>query len=345
MTSLIFQIKYPSRASPEHPVTLIEGPPSSVGPSGGQLSFEDQLSIEGHVDPDGQASTEEKAASEGHPIQPTPEEPPLSPKSGGSQSPQMQPSPEGSPASSTSSDGQLPQEQTEKSHSPEHGPLKPPYVEEQPEKSESFCEQSTCKLKCCSEMKPYHPSHNEIKQTSVVQETGKSKALKRRLCPASIFTTHSWITYCLTTGTIACYYCRQGKLLNLVSFKNSGEDAFCNKNFCDWKKCYEKLDKHAKSHAHTEAVMKVKFQENTDVNIAGMLDQQLKTTQEVRRACLLKQLSSMRYLARQGLAIRRLEEDDSNLIQLLKTRAEDFPDLEQWISDRKYLSHDIVNEL
>ena len=130
-----------------------------------------------------------------------------------------------------------------------------------------------------------------------------------------------------------------------MSFSNCGEDAFCTQNFCDWKKCYEKLKKHDLSHFHSEAVMKVKFHENAEVDIGSMLDHQLKATQEIRRSSLLKQLSSMRYLARQGLGLRDHDEDNGNLIQLLKTRAEDVPYLEQWLNDRKYLSHDIVNEL
>jgi hypothetical protein len=59
----------------------------------------------------------------------------------------------------------------------------------------------------------------------------------------------------------------------------------------------------------------------------------------------LKQLSSLKYLVRQGLAIRGHESMESNLIQMLKTRAEDVPELNQWIEDRRYISPDIVNEL
>ena len=57
-----------------------------------------------------------------------------------------------------------------------------------------------CESICCTQGKPYHPSAEEIKRTSVTMETGKGKALKRRLCPVSIFSTYPWITYCLTRG-------------------------------------------------------------------------------------------------------------------------------------------------
>ena len=55
---------------------------------------------------------------------------------------------------------------------------------------------------------------------------------------------------------------------------------------------------------------------------------------------LLKVLSTMRYLVRQDLAIRGHHDDDGILIhdQLLNCRSEDIA------SDRKYLSHDIINE-
>ena len=50
-------------------------------------------------------------------------------------------------------------------------------------------------------------------------------------------------------------------------------------------------------------------------------------------------------MARQGLALRGHERIDSNLIQLLKTRAEDFPELNKWIENRQYLSPVVINEL
>ena len=59
---------------------------------------------------------------------------------------------------------------------------------------------------------------------------------------------------------------------------------------------------------------------------------------------LLKQLSSLRYLARQGLAIRGHSENEGNLMQLLLLHCEDNPQLKQCLVAKKYLSHDILNE-
>ena len=52
----------------------------------------------------------------------------------------------------------------------------------------------------------------------------------------------------------------------------------------------------------------------------------------------------MRYLLRQGLAIRGHSENEGNIIQLLLLRCEDTPQLKQWLVAKKYLSHDILNE-
>ena len=58
-------------------------------------------------------------------------------------------------------------------------------------------------------------------------------------------------------------------------------------------------------------------------------------------------LSSVRYLARQELALRGGDDAESNLIQLLQLRAEDNPQMRDWLrrSARKYTSHENQNEM
>ncbi len=60
---------------------------------------------------------------------------------------------------------------------------------------------------------------------------------------------------------------------------------------------------------------------------------------------LLKQLSSLRYLVRQGLALRGHHDSEGNLFQLLLCRSEDVSELRKWLKDGKYFSHDIVKEV
>ena len=56
-------------------------------------------------------------------------------------------------------------------------------------------------------------------------------------------------------------------------------------------------------------------------------------------------MSSLKYLVRQGLPTRGHESLESNLIQMLMTRAKDVQDLNQWVEYRRYISPAIINEL
>ena len=79
--------------------------------------------------------------------------------------------------------------------------------------------------------------------------------------------------------------------------------------------------------------------------IATQLSSQVNSSEARNKKMLLKQLSSLRFLLRQGLAIRGHNEQEGNLYQILKHRCDNVPELQQWLSDNKYLSHDIVNEM
>lgn len=80
-------------------------------------------------------------------------------------------------------------------------------------------------------------------------------------------------------------------------------------------------------------------------SVAVQISSQLKKKQHHHRSMLLLQLSSLRYLTKQGLAIRVHEEKDGNLVQLLQCQSENIPELQDWLTRHKYLSLDIVNEM
>ena len=65
----------------------------------------------------------------------------------------------------------------------------------------------------CSEInkKPFHPTDDDIKRASVRQYTEEGKSLRERTCPQSVFTKYMWATYCMTKGTIACFFCKKAK--------------------------------------------------------------------------------------------------------------------------------------
>ena len=108
-------------------------------------------------------------------------------------------------------------------------------------------------------------------------------------------------------------------------FQLHSENAFSSGNFSNWKKCREKLDKHQNSHYHQECIEKCLFLKNANMNVVTRLEKQSKKKKEGHQCLFLKQLSSLKYLVHQGLTMHGHESMESNLIQMLKTRAEDVP--------------------
>lgn len=80
-------------------------------------------------------------------------------------------------------------------------------------------------------------------------------------------------------------------------------------------------------------------------SVSAVLSKQVQADQKIHRELLLKQLSALRFLLRQGMAIRGHTEIEGNLIQLLLLRTEDVPQLKMWCEDKKYLSPEIQNEM
>ena len=84
------------------------------------------------------------------------------------------------------------------------------------------------------------------------------------------------------------------------------------------------------------------------VDVADMLSKQAATEKQQNRQHLLKALSSIRFLARQGLALRGdSDETDSNLHQLLVLRGEDYSAINHFLERQqlKYTAHKVQNEL
>lgn len=99
---------------------------------------------------------------------------------------------------------------------------------------------------------------------------------------------------------------------------------------------------------HKEAVLKLAAHAST-TDVGAQLNAQHKEAQSLHQRMLLKLLSSIRFLASQGLALRGRHEDvdslDGNLYKLLLLRAEDCPELKPWVCRKEYTSPEIVNEI
>ena len=133
--------------------------------------------------------------------------------------------------------------------------------------------------------------------------------------------------------------------LYFVSFSKKVEGAFSSDGFQSWKVATRSFRKHESSHSHKQAVLKwVHYTKSQPVT--AQLSKQVLNDQSQARNCLFKIVSTLRFLARQGLAARGHEEVEGNFLQLLHLRSKDCSYLSGWLQKHgNYTLHDIQNEI
>ena len=97
--------------------------------------------------------------------------------------------------------------------------------------------------------------------------------------------------------------CRSAYQQGLLStFLKHSKLTFCTTGFNAWGKALKRLAQHEKSEMHKESVVRSQAK-SSSVNIASILDSNLSESQKFHRDMLMKLLSCIRYLARQGLPL------------------------------------------
>ena len=120
------------------------------------------------------------------------------------------------------------------------------------------------------------------------------------------------------------------------------------KGFSNWKDATIAFKKHVQSKCHAEAVKVVVTLPKTTKDVGEQLSRAHRMEKEQARDMLRLILSSVRFLARQGLGLRGDGSDASgNLIQLLRLRGEDKPQVIQWLEKnaRKHTAPENQNEM
>ena len=117
------------------------------------------------------------------------------------------------------------------------------------------------------------------------------------------------------------------------------ETAFITEGFQNWKKATERFRRHESAECHRETVLKLQ-----SLHTPTTVLEQLSSKAAKTRAQNRKVLSSLRFLLRQGLAIRGHRETEGNLMQLLYLQSTECPQLGRWLKNQQYLSPEIINE-
>ncbi len=199
-----------------------------------------------------------------------------------------------------------------------------------PQMSASEC-QSLC---CLDNAKPYQPTSKSI--LACMSNNGRHFMEKW-------FKSYPWLTICVTCKKAFCFHCRSAESKGLLTFSSKAEPTFTRTGFNNWKKALEKFHSHSQCDAHQEAILKCHMVQTTPVS--NQLVSAAKKEQSERRDALVKQLHCLRYLLRQGLAIRGHKESEGNLHQLMSMFSYYDSNLKKWMKENRYLSPVIVNEL
>ena len=120
------------------------------------------------------------------------------------------------------------------------------------------------------------------------------------------------------------------------------------RGYSNWKDATVAFKKHEESSCHREAIEVIITLPATTAHIGVQLSQQHASEMENSHKMLVKILSCIKFLARQGLALRGdLDENDGNFLQLLKLLGDDDGLVHDWLKKKmnKYTSHEIQNEL
>jgi hypothetical protein len=153
-----------------------------------------------------------------------------------------------------------------------------------------------------------------------------------------------WLHVSMYLKAVLCYPCAKGHNLGLLSMTTKNEDAFITKGLKNWKRALEKFSEHQKSSCHRCAVLQ--FEQIKTGPVIAQLSQQKASERASARAALIAVFGSIRYLARQGLALRGHEESQGNLMTLLELRSQDSLPLRTWLSrTTKFLSPECQNEI
>ena len=184
---------------------------------------------------------------------------------------------------------------------------------------------------------PYQPDVSLIPTQAV-----KGKKLKFQ---QKWFDNYTWLHYDIDSGSVLCHVCVTAKQNNLLGLAKNSDAAFLSKGFKNWRKGVEKFEAHAKSQTHRLASSNLLQKKKSD-GVLVQMNKGLLQEQKQSRACLLKLISSLKYLAGQGLAIQGRKSDDGNFIELLNLRSEDIEGLRSWLARKhSYTSHHIQNDI
>ena len=130
-------------------------------------------------------------------------------------------------------------------------------------------------------------------------EFGKKQVVKRS-CQLQWFSKWEWLHYDEDDDMVFCHFCVTALVKRTVQW-NKGEAAFVSKGYCNWKDAIVAFRKHEGSDCHKSAIEAVVTLPSQCKDIEEQLSKRVASDKQDNRQRLLKVISNVRFLARQGL--------------------------------------------
>ena len=154
------------------------------------------------------------------------------------------------------------------------------------------------------------------------------------------------IIFCHRLNAVFCFYCAMQRKKGKQDSERNREDAYTSKGFSSWKKAPQCFVEHQQTHCHKSAasyhVVIPKYKD-----LGEMTNDKIVNVCEKERKYLLHLIRCLRYLARQGIALKGNESNDNFtlLMTLLETKDESIIAHLEGAIENKYTHSDIQNEL
>lgn len=194
---------------------------------------------------------------------------------------------------------------------------------------------------------PNQPANCDNIPIQCVNVNGKEKEpiLKQLRFQPCWFKQYQWLHYEESLQGVVCFSCAKAHSGGLLDLAKCAETTFISTGFTNWKRALDKFKLHEKSITHRHSVSQLS-QLRLQGSINGQLSKQILDAQQVARKGIMAVMTTMQYLAGQGLAIRGAGADSGNFKTLLKLRSGDIPALKTWMQRKTDLtSPDLQNEM
>ena len=203
----------------------------------------------------------------------------------------------------------------------------------------------------CTRIVPLKPNQPRLKFP--MRQFGS----KRRSFCYSWYEKYRWLHYIEEEDAVLCFYCATAVQLKMP-MRGYMDTVFSTSGFFNWKKALDKFSKHDQSACHCDAISMVAAASTEIMNVGTQLSAEYTEQKALNRKCLLAIMSNIRFLARQGLALRGAHYDadmtsdsiggerESNFMQLLLLRKNEIPNLDAWLqkSRDRFTCPEIQNE-